>query len=138
MDTPPIYQNLDGKKKSYFALAAKMACQSTYDSYRHGAVLVKGGSVISVGFNKENTCSFGQRFRKFKTGNATLHAELSAVLGLDRSATDKADIYVVRVGRLYDFKMSKPCPMCEEVLRFCGVSRVFYSVDCDHWELMKI
>jgi tRNA(Arg) A34 adenosine deaminase TadA len=135
---PPNYEGMSKKKQGYFALAAKTANESTYGNYRHGAVLVKGGNVISIGFNRNSHCTFAQRFRKEQEGNATLHAELSAILGLDKSQTRNADIYVVRVGNLGDFKMSKPCPMCFQALKFVGVSRAFFSIDEQSWGMIKL
>ena len=37
-----------------FALARNIASNSPYGKIRHGALLVKGGSVINASFNKEN------------------------------------------------------------------------------------
>ena len=43
--------------------------------------------------------SFGSRFCKEHDGIATLHAELGAILGLERSVTEGATLYVARVGK---------------------------------------
>ena len=118
------------KIKSYFDLAKRVAQQSEHDHFKHGAVLVKGGSVINTSCNKDKYRSFGNRFRDTKTcGHATHHAELGCILGLDKSATQGTTLYVARVNRQGDFRMSKPCDMCEEVLKFCGVKRVVYTTD---------
>lgn len=132
-------KGLSQTKQSYFKLAGRTAMNSTYGGIKHGAIVVKGGTVISVGFNKGCFSSFGKRFRhkNIQKGNATLHAEIAAILGLDKSATDGADVYVVRVGKLNDWKISKPCPMCQEALKFCGISRVFYTTD-ENWEMMRL
>ena len=106
-----------------------MAEQSTYGNISHGAVLVKGGSVINASSNKDNSCSFGSRFRDPDRGRATLHAELGCILNLDKSVTQGATIYVVRVGKRGDFKMSKPCPMCNGALKHVGIKKVFYTSD---------
>jgi deoxycytidylate deaminase len=112
-------------------LARRVAQQSTFDGPRHGAVLVRGTSVINVSENKSNFCSFGRRFRKcdIQPGHSTVHAELGSILGIDRRKTDGADVYVARIGKKGDFKMSKPCPMCESALRHVGVRRVIYTID---------
>ena len=47
----------------YFDLAKNTAFNSNYGKLRHGAVLVKGGSVINTCFNKDKFCSFGGKFR---------------------------------------------------------------------------
>ena len=118
-----------GKIQRYMQVAKKSACNSEFPDYRHGAVLVRGGSVINISYNKDKFCSFGHRFRSKTEGKATLHAELGAILGMDRSITDGATIYVARVGKENNFKLSKPCDMCEAALRYVGIKRVVYTVD---------
>lgn len=117
-----------GKISRYMSQAKKMADKSTFE-YRHGAVLVKGGSILNRSYNKNNRCSFGQRFRKKQEGCATIHAELGAILGLDRTITEGSTLYVARIGRTGDFKLSKPCPMCHEAMKYVGVKKVVYSID---------
>ena len=103
------------KTRNYLNLAKRAAQQSQHDTFKHGAVLVKGGSVLN-------------RFRNVRDrGHATHHAELGAIFGLDRSTTQGATLYVCRTNREGKFRMSKPCSMCEQVLRFCGIKRVVYT-----------
>jgi tRNA(Arg) A34 adenosine deaminase TadA len=71
-------------------------------------------------------------------GEATQHAEISAILGMPRKATQGADMYVVRINNFCEWRMSKPCCMCEEALRFVGVKRVFYTLDDEHYDCYKI
>ena len=116
-----------GKQCRYISFAKKVAEQSDYGKFRHGAVLVKGNSVRNVSCNKYRHCNFGARFRENNTGIPTLHAELGAILGMDRSVTQGATIYVVRINREGAPRMSKPCPMCESALKHVGVKRVVYT-----------
>ena len=116
-----------GKQHRYISLASKVAEQSDYGKFRHGAVLVKGNSVRNVSCNKHRHCNFGTRFRESNTGIPTLHAELGAILGMDRSVTQGATVYVVRINREGTPRMSKPCPMCESALKHVGVKRVVYT-----------
>ena len=131
-------KRLSKSRKRYFDLAKRAAMESTYGKLRHGAVVVKGGSIVSFGFNKANHCQFGKRFRQTDKGHATQHAEISAILGLPRSATQGADIYVVRINNDCDWRMSKPCPMCEQALKFVGARRVFYTVDERHYDSHRL
>jgi tRNA(Arg) A34 adenosine deaminase TadA len=135
---PKRIRKLSKTKKRYFDLAKRAAMESSYGKLRHGAVVVKGGSVVSFGFNKSNHCQFGQRFRHMDKGPATQHAEISAILGLPRSATQGADVYVVRINNDCDWRMSKPCPMCEQALRFVGVKRVFYTTGDKHYDYHRV
>jgi len=118
-----------GKIRRYMNLAKRVAYQSCFPDYRHGAVLVKGGSVLNTAHNKSNFSSFGRRFRRAKNGKATVHAELGAILGLDRSITEGAVVYVARIGATGDFKLSKPCPMCHSAMKYVGVKRVVYTIN---------
>ena len=115
------------KSKRYITLATKVAEQSDYGKFRHGAVLVKGSSVRNVSCNKQRHCHFGKRFRDPHTGNATLHAELGVILGMDRTKTQGATVYVARINSDGERRMSKPCPMCEAAMRHVGVKKVVYT-----------
>jgi deoxycytidylate deaminase len=131
-------ENLGNKKQRYVDLAKRMAQQSTYGNVKHGAILVKGGSVLNAAFNKGSHCGFGNRFRVRKTGHATLHAELGCVLNLDRSVTNGAEVYVVRVNKEGKYRMSKPCTMCQSVLEHVGVNKVYYSTNNETLEMIKL
>ena len=120
--------NITGRTKRFIELAYRVAQSSGYDDYRHGAVLVRGNRVINVSANKNSHARFGNRFRKRNCGHATHHAELGCILGLDRSVTKGATIYVVRIGKRGDLKLSKPCDMCREVLQHVGVKKVVYTI----------
>ena len=115
------------KNKRYIEFAKRVAEQSNYGKFRHGAVLVKGSSVRSLSCNKHRHCSFGARFRKEGHGEATLHAELGAILGIDRSTTQGSDVYVARINKEGEARISKPCSMCEAAMRHVGVKRVIYT-----------
>ena len=108
----------------FLEIAEKISSRSDC-RHKHGALLVSGGRIINSGHNRNKYCSFGQRFRGHGRGLATVHAEISAVLGVDRSKTAGSDLFVAREGR----KLSKPCDMCIDVLRFVGISRVYYSME---------
>lgn len=126
------------KKQRYLKMAQDIASSSNYGKLRHGAVLVKGGSVINSAFNKDKFSAFGARFRSDDCGPATHHAELSCVHGLDRSKTSGANIFVVRINRAGELRLSKPCPMCHDILKFAGVKKVYYSTNNGTIEMYKL
>ena len=127
-----LITNTSKKTQRTLELARRVAINSTYGRLKHGAILIKGGNVVNVAFNKPNFSSFGNRFRNnYTCGDATTHAEIGAILGLARSATVGATVFVVRVNKLGEYRMSKPCPMCEEVLKFVGVKKVVYTTGED-------
>lgn len=124
--------------KRFLEVAKRAAFESDHDDYRHGAVLVKGGSVRNMSKNKNRLVGWAYRFRNRNYGHATLHAEIGCILGLDRSITRGATIYVVRIGKNGGFRMSKPCQMCEEAMRHVGIKKVIYTADKDAVEVKKI
>ncbi len=126
------------KTKRYISLAKKIAEQSDYGKFRHGAVLVRGSSVRNMACNKYRHCHFGKRFREANTGNATLHAELGVILGMDRSVTQGATVYTARVNKEGSARMSKPCPMCENAMRHVGIKRVVYTDRSGRIETMTL
>ena len=86
--TPYLGKNIlpTKKVKRYFNLARNVAFNSEYGKIRHGALLIKGGSIINTCCNKDKFCSFGTRFRDPDRGHATIHAELGCILGMPRSS----------------------------------------------------
>ena len=126
------------RTQRFLGLAKNMAWQSTYGKLKHGAVLVKGGSVINTCYNKDKFCSFGAKFRDSNRSHATIHAELGCILGISRNVTTGADIYVCRVNRKGEFRNSKPCAMCHEALKHVGVKRVYYTGEEGTIEMYKL
>ena len=118
-----------GRNARYFNIARKTALCSAQTDYKHGAVLVKGGSVINASCNKNRLVSFGSRFCTEHDGIATLHAELGAILGLERTVTEGATLYVARIGKDGGYRLSKPCSMCTAAMQHVGIKRVFWSID---------
>jgi tRNA(Arg) A34 adenosine deaminase TadA len=54
---------------------------------------------------------------------------LGAILGLDRTVTEGATLYVARVGKDEGFRLSKPCSMCHQAMIFVGIKKVFWTID---------
>ena len=122
-------QPYTGRLKRVIELSAKVAQQSDSPDYRHGAVLVRGSNALNTSFNKNTFCSFGQRFRHPEHGDPTLHAELGVILGMDRKSTEGATVYVARVGKNGDYRLSKPCSMCYTAMKHVGIKRVVYTIN---------
>jgi|TARA_R110000803_G_scaffold94563_1_gene162235 deoxycytidylate deaminase len=118
-----------GRNSRYFNSARKAALCSEQTDYKHGAVLIKGGSIINTSCNKNRLVSFGSRFCKDHDGVATLHAELGAILGIERNITEGATLYVARVGKDGGFRLSKPCSMCTAAMEYVGIKRAYWTID---------
>jgi deoxycytidylate deaminase len=130
----------------FLEFARTQALSHNYDEsldYRLCAVIVSGGRVLSVGFNKRCKNSFVWHFQKGVRDHCqATHAELDAIYRA-RKKTDLtgAKIYVVRLGggsRQNYYAMSRPCEMCEHVLYRYGITRAYYSIDDQHFGEMKI
>tara|TARA_R110000824_G_scaffold175566_3_gene354106 strand:- start:99 stop:545 length:447 start_codon:yes stop_codon:yes gene_type:complete len=122
----------------YIDLAKNVAYNSDYGKLRHGAILVKGGSIINTCFNKDKFCSFAGKFRDPNSGPATIHAELGCVLGLARDVTSGGDIFVCRINKIGELRNSKPCIMCHQVMKHVGIKRVYYTTNEGSVEMYKL
>lgn len=119
-------------------MATKLAEESTYGNFRHGAVLVKGGAIQSLGYNNEKYCGRGAKYRPEEKGHATYHAEISAILGIPYHITKNSIIYVARVNKVGENRISKPCSMCQAVLQSQGIRKAIYTIDSEHYGIMRI
>lgn len=97
-------------------------------SFRHGAVIVKGGRVISVGINSMR--NHPDHVADARTQSST-HAEAAAIRAAGRyTDLSGATIFIARIAR--DGKtpmMSAPCVNCQKALKEAGIKKVFYTVD---------
>lgn len=124
-------------RKRFFALAKNIACQSEFKTFKHGAVLVRGGSVINVAHNQCVHSKLAERFKKHN-GWATRHSEINVILGVNRKVTTGADVYVVRVNNTGELKNSRPCNMCIDTMKFVGIGRVFYSISDNEYGVIRL
>ncbi len=129
---------ISGRISRYLEAARSQAANSEYGKLRHGAVLVKGGSVIKLAYNKDDFTSYADRFRPAGCGPATRHAEASLIAGLSKEQTNGADIFVCRINNQGEFRMSKPCKMCHSIMKSAGIKRVFYTTNYGGIEMYKL
>ena len=83
-------------------IALKVAEKGIHPIYKMGAAIVKGNSLVSVGFN-----------------HRAIHAEASAI---GRRDVKGCDIYVARQRR----GKSKPCEKCMRLLKEAGIRKFHY------------
>jgi deoxycytidylate deaminase len=140
----------------YFKLAVKNALANNYDEfldYHLCAVLVSGGSIISVGFNKRNTNAFVEHYTDLVRGaNRTYclstHAEMDAIVQA-RAKTDLrgSKMYIARIlapttpttnkgGR--GLGLARPCKICQEILSSYGIKKAFYTIDDQTFGVMSV
>lgn len=105
-----------------FYLAHEAAFSGNH-TYKVAAVIVKGGSVISVGHNRTESnpsAYYGQ----------SVHAEFDAIRKA-RGDLRGAKMYVYRFAREdHSLKTSKPCKYCQYEIAKAGISPVVF-VDVD-------
>ena len=109
--------------------AIEVAKKSEMPQFRHGAILFNYGSVMSIGVNDGGYSSFGARFQTIDQHIATHHAEIKCILRQPKSVTRGAIIVVARVNNNNEVRFSKPCEMCQQIAKFTGVKKIYYSVD---------
>jgi deoxycytidylate deaminase len=104
-----------------FVKRATEASQNSTYHHRLGAVVVKKGRVVSVGFNKPH-----KTHPKSKTPFKTIHAEFDAIMGCDKDDLKGSTLYVVRDAKSGP-NMAKPCACCMELIVMVGIKKVVYS-----------
>lgn len=96
--------------------------------------MVKGGKILSTGFNQIRSIELGPKFGYFE---GSLHSEVDCLLGIDRSVSTGSDMYVFRSYKNGDLASAKPCEQCIGFMSGMGIRRVFFSVT-GGFEMIKI
>jgi tRNA(Arg) A34 adenosine deaminase TadA len=123
---------LSNRQHHWLELAIKIAMDSSC-RMKHGAVIVRGNSVLAVGTNKfRNHPQFVKDYQ-----HCSQHAEIAALRRIGSVATEST-IYVARVSRQGLARLSRPCDPCWRALVAAGVRRVVYTVDVDTQAVEKI
>lgn len=101
------------------AIAEESDCKQ-----KHGAVVYKGGRILSVGINKSHVNN------KWLEGHPlpfTTHAEVSSLAKLSDKMTQGSVVYVARILRSGGVGYSRPCNACAKYLIKRGVKEVVYT-----------
>ena len=95
-------------------LAQQQALQSKHDIFKHGCVLTHRNKIVAMGHNT-------MRF----------HAEIYTFnqIDLKRYRNRNFTVYVARINRNSDARMSKPCKNCQSFLKKVNINNVFFSTD---------
>lgn len=102
----------------FIKLAQKCSSESNYPS-KLGAVLVRGGCVISRGHNRVDRLLNGTAIR-------SVHAEEDAIRKANGRAKGCA-LIVVRVLKNKNMSMSFPCKRCLPQIIAAGIKTVIYT-----------
>lgn len=115
-------------QKSFLNLAQKAAGASECVQ-RHGAVVVRGGSVLSIGVNKwRNDMSLtNDMFNDGRSADVSVHAEIDALSRVANPAG--ATIYIARINKAGEPRLSGPCNDCSEALDNAGITKIVYTIN---------
>lgn len=105
-------------------IANKVALNSVH-KHRVGAVITKGGSVVSTGYNQMRPSRL--------LNTPTLHAEAAAILKVLNEHRPHtlvgSHIFVSRWTKGGRIGLSKPCQKCSELIKSVGISSVTYTTN---------
>lgn len=109
----------------WFRIAKITSEQSDY-KYKVGAVLVKGGSVVSTGYNEVRFKSLGSE--QYTEWKESLHAERAAIAKMNKEDVQGCSMYIYREYNSNNFPaLSKPCSQCAKLISDMGVKKVYYT-----------
>lgn len=104
--------------------------------YRHGAILVKNGEIISVGYNRLSLSSNSKIRDISKRYNiqlvfkeiSTIHAEVSCFssLNMRQDLIRNSTLYVYGESKCGNIVKSRPCCKCMKLCVFLGIKDVVY------------
>lgn len=104
----------------------------------HGAIIVKGGRILSKGTNQPKSNAFINMFAHHKGCN--IHAECSAILKARKKIDlNGAKMFVARMRKVDKMPgTSKPCKMCQKIMSRYGIKKVFYTDVDGTYNMMKV
>lgn len=120
---------LSNREKAFLSVAKYFATKSEARQ-RHGAIVVKGGSVLGTGYNKDRNHPMRVSPEHIKT-QCSRHAEIEAMRDASWNVRG-AVLYVARVNRQGKSRNSKPCRYCQEAIDRLSIKKVIYTESEDH------
>ena len=120
-----IMSGLSRRDERYLEIASNLAKSSDAGRYKHGAIIVKGGRVLSTGINKFKNHPNIFENKSIIKQKAHIHAEADAI----RKAGDLkgATIYVARINKTGNTGLSRPCNYCYEKIIEAGITKIVYT-----------
>ncbi len=112
-----------------------MAACSTQGKSKHGAVIVRGSTPRSAGWNKQKYTKTVATPKVVvtegggsKISDWTRHAEIDAIRNHPNPDDLRGcDLYVGRFNKKGQPSLSAPCPLCMAEIRSVGIKRVFFT-----------
>lgn len=100
--------------------------KSNHSYSKMSAVVLKKGKPISFGFNfVESNYQYKEKHCLKKW-----HSEMNALLKVKNKETLKnCTIVIFREDKMGNFKLAKPCSLCEELIRSFGLKKMVYTTE---------
>lgn len=124
-ETTVTNSSLSNRQRKLLNLAARLA-ETSDVQHRHGAVIVKSGSVISTGVNKWRNKTVNPPTTAGYNPDLSYHAEVDAINHANTDLTG-ATIYIARLNKNGEERMSRPCPRCAEAIKEAGIRKIVYT-----------
>lgn len=107
---------------------------STHPTFKIGAVVAHGTSILATGVNQEKSHPLQKQYNRARGTRATewsyLHAELAALLKVkDPKALNGATIYVSRSFKSGCNALARPCEACMEAIIDRGIKSIVYTTE---------
>lgn len=114
------------KVRQWIERAANLATENATGGYHLGAIVVKGGSVLSMGSNRHRNSPI--MIPEIPRGSWSFCAEETALRPLKKDDTARgATLYVARVTKSGRYGMARPCNKCAELLIEAGITKICYT-----------
>lgn len=110
--------------RQYFIDRAIQEAKKSHHKSRHGCIIFKGSRILSTGFNQLRHCS--KLDKKYLKWVGSLHAEQATIL-FNQSDLKRSSLLVIRLNNMGQLMYSKPCKVCEALIRDVGITKIYYS-----------
>lgn len=117
---------LSKREESFLSVARYFAARSR-SKKKHGAVMVKSGRVVGTGYNKDRNHPLFISPEHIKP-HCSRHAEMEAIKEAGKNA-EGAVLYVARVNNQGKDRISKPCKICQAIIKDKKIKKVIYTED---------
>lgn len=108
-------------KIKFFEMARKLTTNSDHCQHKMACIIAKKNKVVNFGWNMNRTHPVS------KSNYNTLHAEVSALLGMSYEDLKGCDAYIYRETKLATLGEARPCSACFNALKIAGIKKIHYS-----------
>lgn len=115
----PATQNMNNPKQ----IAIQKAKKCKYH-FMHGAAIVQRDKIVGTGYNKVHHTGIR---------NEGIHAERDAIQNTTARHREGSILYVCRLNRKGQLKMSRPCSKCMKLIKKVGIGTICYSTNQGEW-----